>query len=388
MILDKFPSIEDFYKDYWGKKPFIVRGAIPSESFDDYIDGDTLAGLALEEDIKSRIVITAPEGNKWTCEHGPLEESRFSEIGEENWSLLVQNVEQYHSDTASLLEHFNFSPRWLLDDIMVSYSAQGGSVGPHTDSYHVFLVQGIGKRNWKIGNAPVSADDYVEGQEFKTIKSDFEGTEIDVVVGDIIYIPPNFAHEGKTIEEAMTFSVGFLGPKFSELLIEYGAYLDTQESNNNRYNARAINSSSAGINIASSEVSNIQNELSNLVGSDSFSLWLTEYFSKPTHDVVDELETIEEVLSENELLDILKEGQILSRDKAVKLVTSKNDKESVNLSVYGFTLFSGSVDLDVVKRLLQQDIIAFKDIQNVDNQNTYIEIITTLYNHEILFFEE
>ena len=127
MILNEFPSTDDFYKTYWGKKPFIVRGAIDQDLFDDLIDGDSLAGLSLEEDIKSRLVITEPENNKWICHHGPFPEDKFSTLGDSNWNLLVQNVEQYHPETAQLLSAFNFSPRWLMDDIMVSYSATGGS---------------------------------------------------------------------------------------------------------------------------------------------------------------------------------------------------------------------------------------------------------------------
>jgi len=284
MILDRFPTAEEFYKNYWCKKPFVVRGAIDESVFETLIDGDTLAGLALEEEIKSRIVTTAPEGGKWTCEHGPFKEERFNTLGNTHWSLLVQNVDQYHPDTATLLEHFNFSPRWLLDDIMVSFSAKDGSVGPHTDSYHVFLIQGIGCRKWCIGNAPVENEDCIEGLDLKVLKDGVTGEEVEVTMGDVIYIPPNFAHEGTTIESAMTFSVGFLGPKMSELLIEYGYYLEQEETHNKRYVGAGLTEESARLEIPTQAQDTIKNDLLETLHADSFSAWLTEYFSSDKDD--------------------------------------------------------------------------------------------------------
>ncbi len=279
MILDRFPTADEFYKTYWGQKPFVVRGGINSALFDTLIDGDTLAGLSLEEDIKSRLVMTAPAGGKWTCEHGPFEEERFSTLGSKNWSLLVQNVEKHHTDTAELLNSFEFSPRWLLDDIMVSYSTTGGTVGPHTDSYHVFLVQGIGRRCWTIGNSPLEKKDWIEDIELKVLKEPVDGEDIEVTTGDVIYIPPHFSHEGKTLENAMTFSVGFLGPKMSELFIEYGYYLDQTERHNKQYLGEGLTAQSASLEISTPAQDTIKNDLLNTLHADSFSKWLVEYFS-------------------------------------------------------------------------------------------------------------
>ncbi len=284
MLLNTFPTTEEFYKTYWGRKPFIVRSGIDKALFDTLIDGDTLAGLSLENDIKSRIVKTADEGGKWVCEHGPFKESYFSTLGDKNWSLLVQNVDQYHPETAKLLESFNFSPRWLLDDIMVSYSTPAGSVGPHTDSYHVFLIQGIGKRLWRIATTPTQNEECIEGLDLKVLKESFDGEDIEVTMGDVIYIPPNFAHEGMTHETAMTFSIGFLGPKMSELFIEYGYYLEETETHNKRYAGEGLTAKSACLEIPTDAQETIKNELLNTLHTDSFSKWLVEYFSSTPED--------------------------------------------------------------------------------------------------------
>ena len=116
--LDAFPAASDFYEKYWNRAPFVVRGGVTNTTIDGLIDADTLAALSIEDDIKARLV-TMDENGKRDFEHGPFDESRYDDIGDQNWSLLVQNVEQFHPQTATLLAAFPFAPRWLMDDIML-----------------------------------------------------------------------------------------------------------------------------------------------------------------------------------------------------------------------------------------------------------------------------
>ncbi len=385
MILDKFPSTEDFYKTYWNKKPFVVRSAIPTETFDHLIDGDTLAGLSLEEDIKSRLVITEPSGDKWTCHHGPLEEDRFERLGDNNWSLLVQNVEQYHTDTADLLKSFHFSPRWLLDDIMVSYSAPGGSVGPHTDSYHVFLVQGMGKRTWKIGNTPIEKEECIDGLDLKVLKNGFDGETVDVSMGDVIYIPPHFAHEGTTTEESMTFSVGFLGPQLSELFVEYGHYLEQRDEINKRYSGQGLNAESAAFTITPHAQNTIQNNLITALQSENFSIWMAEYFSTPTHDDIENLETCDTPLSSEEILTELKNGQTLHKPEHIKLTITTSSSGKPNLAVHGACIPTTLDHNELIHQLNENNSITIENLGTLGDQNTLMPLITELYNKNILF---
>ncbi len=298
MILDTFPTTEEFYKTYWGKKPFIVRGYISDDTINSLVDGDTLAGLALEEGIRSRIITNDPHGKSWRCEHGPFEEECFSSLGDRDWSLLVQNVEQYHTDTADVLKYFNMSPRWLIDDIMVSYSAPGGSVGPHTDSYHTFLLQGAGRRTWKISSNKIKDDCYIDNADMKVLKNGFDGETFEVKSGDVIYMPPFFGHEGKTQENAMTFSIGFLGPKLSDLLSEYAYFLEENEHLNKRFFGENLNADSAGENISSNAQQDLQRNITESVLSDDFTRWLAIYFSTPSHEIIEGMDDDEELFLE------------------------------------------------------------------------------------------
>lgn len=391
MILDKFPTADEFYSNYWGKKPFVVRSAVDQGIFDELIDGDSLAGLALEDDIKSRIVTTASGGDQWTCEHGPFEEDKFSSLGEKNWSLLVQNVEQYHTDTAKLLGEFHFSPRWLMDDIMVSYSAKGGSVGPHTDSYHVFLVQGMGRRKWRLAHSAIKDGEHIEGLDLKVLKQGFAGYEVEVEIGDVIYIPPNFAHEGTTIENSLTFSVGFLGPKISEMLIEYGAYLEQMEKHENRYSGHGLDVCSGCFIIGSGAQKTLQGDLVSALQSDDFSKWLAVYFSTPTHDEIENIESRAEKLSNEEIIGRLQEGQNLYRPEHVKISITTLSDGVINLAVLGSAVQTLPEHDQLIDWLNENRSISMSDMKAIGSdggsQCAVVSLIAHLYNQNILFFQ-
>lgn len=275
VCLTSLPSEVDFYEIYWNKKPFLIKAGINDLILTELIGADELAGLSLEEDVRSRIV----KSGSWECEHGPFDEDVFASLGEKNWSLLVQDVEKFHPPTADILKPFGFSPCWLIDDVMVSYSTPGGGVGPHLDSYHVFLVQGMGRRRWKIGAAPIQNEIFVDGLDIKILEEDFDGDDVEVTEGDILYIPPNFPHSGQTIDESLTYSIGFLGPSIAELLVEYGHYIEEQGEINVRYDGNELDQTSSGENMSPGEVANFRTSLSHALHSDHFEKWLHGYFS-------------------------------------------------------------------------------------------------------------
>ncbi|MEQ9022046.1 MAG: cupin domain-containing protein, partial [Pseudomonadales bacterium] len=136
-------DIQEFLRDYWQQKPLLIRGA--TMDYGNILTPDELAGLACEEEIESRLVIQETD-ELWSLEHGPLKESRFSELPEKNWTLLVQALDHWLPEVREILDEFKFLPSWRLDDVMASYAATGGSVGPHFDYYDVFLLQTRGHR--------------------------------------------------------------------------------------------------------------------------------------------------------------------------------------------------------------------------------------------------
>ncbi|MDH5183320.1 MAG: cupin domain-containing protein [Gammaproteobacteria bacterium] len=212
-------SPEEFLRDYWQKKPLLIRQALPG--FTPHFSADELGGLALEEEVESRLVIEKDGSEPWQVIHGPLKESLFSTLPPSHWTLLVQEVNRHVPEVTELFELFNFIPAWRLDDIMVSYAEDQGSVGPHTDNYDVFLLQAEGKRHWQISQQTVTEDDLIPDISMR-IMADFKAEQEWLLEpGDMLYLPPNVPHHGVAQGECMTYSVGFRAPAKTGLWQHY-----------------------------------------------------------------------------------------------------------------------------------------------------------------------
>lgn len=209
-----------FLAEYWQKKPLLIRGAMPD--FKGLLNPNELAGLACEDDVQARII--QQKKGRWSVRNGPFDEADFTQLPERDWTLLVQSVNHHLPEAADLISEFNFIPHARMDDLMVSYAPDGGGVGPHTDSYDVFLLQGSGKRNWKI-SAQVDLS-LLENAPLKILKHFETEQEWVLEAGDMLYLPPQIAHWGIAAgDDCMTYSIGFRAPKTQELMHEFLNYL-------------------------------------------------------------------------------------------------------------------------------------------------------------------
>jgi len=218
---------EEFLRDYWQKRPLLIRNAFPG--FVSPIAPEDLAGLACEEAALSRLIAHDRATDQWMVRHGPFDETLFPQLGDHDWTLLVQDVDKWDADVASLLPAFGFLPRWRIDDIMVSFAATGGSVGAHVDQYDVFLLQAQGHRRWQVDASiamgrPAPSIDFRNDVDLKLLR-DFTPTHDWVLgPGDMLYLPPGVPHHGVAEDPCLTFSVGMRAPSAAELL---GDFVDT-----------------------------------------------------------------------------------------------------------------------------------------------------------------
>ena len=222
-------TVETFLKEYWHKKPLLIRGAIPN--FEGFLTPNELAGLACEEDVQSRLI--SFQKKQWKLEQGPFSEKRFSKLPERDWTLLVQSVNHHLQEGVDLLQQFNFIPHARLDDLMVSYAPDGGGVGPHFDSYDVFLLQGCGQRLWRISEQEDLS--LVEGAPLRILQNFNVEKEWTLSAGDMLYLPPHVAHWGIAIGDCMTYSIGFRAPSAEELAGEFLNYLQMNRELSGRY---------------------------------------------------------------------------------------------------------------------------------------------------------
>ena len=221
----------EFLAEYWQKKPLLIKKAIPD--FNGLLSPEDLAGLSCEEEVQSRIAQF--KNKKWVLKNGPFDEKDFSRLPDKDWTLLVQSVNHYLPEAADLLNRFSFIPHARLDDLMVSYAPDGGGIGAHVDSYDVFLLQGSGRRNWKISHQPDLT--LIDDAPLKILKHFEPEQEWTLEAGDMLYLPPQIAHWGTAVgENCMTYSIGFRAPKQQELMHEFLGYLQDDLSLENTQN--------------------------------------------------------------------------------------------------------------------------------------------------------
>ena len=205
-------SPQEFMRVYWQKKPLLIRQAIPGMQA--LLSRKELFELASEQDVESRLVSGDGDAQPWQMRNGPFKPRALPSVSRPNWTLLVQGVDLHVDAFADLRDRFRFIPDARLDDVMVSYASDGGGVGPHFDSYDVFLLQAQGRRRWRIGR---QKDLTLQPDVPLKILSDFQPEQEWVLeAGDMLYLPPRYAHDGVAQGECMTYSIGFRAPAQGE----------------------------------------------------------------------------------------------------------------------------------------------------------------------------
>jgi 50S ribosomal protein L16 3-hydroxylase len=213
-------SPEVFLRDYWQKKPLLVRNAIPD--FAGLISPAAMFELAGDEDTQARLVRQKKSG--WDLQFGPFSPKTFQPKRDNApWTLLVQELNHHLASGQALLQQFDFIPHARLDDLMVSYAPKGGGVGPHFDSYDVFLLQGLGHRRWKI-SAQTDLT-LIDGAPLRILKHFTPEQEWVLAPGDMLYLPPQYAHDGVAEDECMTYSIGFRAPTTQEITTQFLVYM-------------------------------------------------------------------------------------------------------------------------------------------------------------------
>ena len=203
-----------FMQRHWQKKPLLIRQALGG--FMPALDPVALFALAAQQQVESRLVIGQAAGTPgWKLRHGPFARRALPPLKRPGWTLLVQSVDLHVQEIHDLLKRFRFVPDARLDDLMVSYASDGGGVGPHFDSYDVFLLQARGRRRWRIGRQKDLG--LLPDAPLKILRNFEPEQEFELDPGDMLYLPPRYAHDGLAIGQCMTYSVGFKAPGRGDL---------------------------------------------------------------------------------------------------------------------------------------------------------------------------
>lgn len=307
----------EFLRDYWQRRPLLVRQAFADIRAP--ISADELAGLALESDVPSRLVMQHDVA-RWSLRYGPFEEADFASLPETHWTLLVTDLEKFAPALHTLIEPFRFLPDWRIDDLMISYAAPHGSVGPHTDAYDVFLLQLEGTRRWQIDTRPVDPENRLPDVDLRILAHFEPESEWVLEPGDMLYLPPGIAHYGVALDACMTASIGFRAPGQKELV---SAWLDDVAARVDpecRYNdaGRPVARNPGEIDPASRQaiVSMMREALER--SDDALERWFGRYITEPRADLVSLYPEPEGWTNEG-LAQHLASGRDLKRNTAARL---------------------------------------------------------------------
>ena len=370
-----------FLRDYWQKRPFLIRN--PWQKWDNPLSPDELAGLACEDHVESRLITQSSDD--WNAEHGPLPQSRFGELDKSPWTLLVQAVDHHVPDVAALIEPFRFIPNWRIDDVMVSYASDGGGVGPHFDHYDVFLVQGLGQRRWQIGGM---CDDRtaLRSHEELLLLASFEVVDEWILdPGDMLYIPPGFAHNGVAVgKDCMTYSIGFRSPSRKELIGNWCDNLLPEMSDDDRYCDPDLSVQQNPGEISASAIYRLHSMLTEkLTDRGEFAKWFGQYSSTPRYPDTDWRP--EEQIGTEQLRDLLAADHPLLRNPASRFSFIREGKDGLLLFVDGELYACEGNAIPLAERLCAEAHVALKPEWLCSEP--VVKLLAELYNRGSLAFD-
>ncbi|MCK8116456.1 cupin domain-containing protein [Pseudoalteromonas sp. 2CM37A] len=369
---------QEFLNQYWQKKPLLIKQGFTD--FQDPIEAEELAGLAMEESIESRIVTN--HNNDWQAYQGPFED--FEKLTEQHATLLVQAVDHWHSDAAQLLHPFRFIPNWRIDDLMISYSTPKGGVGPHLDQYDVFIIQGEGKRHWRVGLPDPTLKQFAQNKKLLQVEQ-FEAV-IDCILepGDILYIPPGCPHEGYAIENALNYSVGFRAPNQQDLFSSFADLVIDTDSGQKRYTDHTLALRDSKGELLQSETDKVKTLMQALLNNDElFKHWLGNTLSQAKHEM--DLAPLEEPITCEQMSELIaNNAEEFERLGGVRAIYQQLE-DTLLLSINGENYPLPLCDLNAVKLLTDHDYVNTDDLNAAQPSLVFIQTFTTLVNEGLWF---
>ncbi|TEW56511.1 cupin domain-containing protein [Psychromonas sp. RZ22] len=362
-------EINQFLDTYWQKKPILIKQGFVD--FQDPIAADELAGLAMEEDLESRLVYQ--EEGAWQAEIGPF--NTFERLDNDGATLLIQAVDHWHPDAQQLIRPFRFLPNWRIDDLMISYSTPKGGVGPHIDNYDVFIIQGQGKRHWRVGERQTLPEFAAHG----ALKhcAEFEASiDVEMEPGDILYIPSGCPHEGYAVEASINYSVGFRAPDQNDLLSSFTDYNIDNNDNALRYTDIPMQVREKPGRIEQAELNKLhQVMLENCKTPAHLIPWFGKMISEAKHDL--DIAQPEHPLQTEDILEFLEDGAQFTRLGGLRAVYFEQAPQQVfiNGDAYDFSGF-----LELISCLCDQDETASELVEIFQSSAEALALFTKLVN--------
>ncbi len=376
---------QQFLEQYWQKRPLLIKGAFTDAEA--MLSPNDLAGLACESDIESRLIME--QADQWSVRHGPFTDDDFADLPQSHWTLLVQDVDKHLPDIQSVFMPFTFIPNWRRDDVMISYATDGGSVGPHTDSYDVFLMQAQGTRRWQITDDALHAPKLMPNEDLQ-ILADFSSQQEWVLgPGDILYLPPHFGHHGVAVGECMTFSIGFRAPKQHDMLDAIMASMSEKSLGQQHYHDAELSINDNEYEIDSQAINRFKQQLHEAIESadpiiiEAMGKLVTD--TKPTleqnaFDFIDAPVTIDDINTRFE------QNQCLHRNPYYRLAWAVDEQE-ICFFMAGECYRFHANDRDVLMLLVDKSVIQHQDWLQLNAVKDIADIVCELLNEGAWYWQ-
>jgi len=374
-------GVERFLSEYWQRKPLLIRQAIPG--YESPVEPDELAGLSLEEEVESRIVLKNGE-HPWELRRGPFGDDAYKTLPEQDWTLLVQAVDQFVPEVAELLNRFRFLPSWRIDDVMISYATPGGGVGPHFDNYDVFLLQAQGKRRWRIGQHCTSESPVQDNPDLRILR-DFECQQEWVLEpGDMLYIPPGIAHDGIAETDCVTYSIGFRAPSHQEILVHFTDYLAHQLSEDARYSDAGLKQPEDPAAIDPESIDRLQQSILQLVqDKEALATWFGRHMTEVKYP-----ELAQSYIDDDaDLLAALNEGYAVIHNPSVRLAYRITAAGEVQVFASGEHCTVSGELLPLVQLICNQNYVTPEALAPWHENAQAIELLEQLFAKGYLLME-
>lgn len=377
-------SVEEFLGKYWQKEPLLIRQAFPG--YQCPITPEELAGLACEEDVESRLIMEQGGATPWQVEYGPFAEERFTTLPATHWTVLVQEINKHVPEFALLQDRFNFLPNWRLDDVMVSYAPEHGSVGPHADNYDVFLIQGTGHRRWQINRQEPTDDDLLPDLPLKIMKNFVAEEEWVLEPGDMLYLPPGVAHHGVALDnDCITISVGYRAPTVGGILSGYYNDALTKFDLDAFYRDPDLKAQRWPGEIALDARVAFRALIRSIpMDDDSIDRWFASYITdvRPGHYVPEP----EEELRPKKFKELFKKHGALWRSEYTRYAHYTDAVGITRLYVAGEEYEMYGDGPKVAQMLAGQRVFRYKELKPYLEDKDLLELLTDLYNLGALYF--
>ncbi|MCW8092474.1 JmjC domain-containing protein [Alteromonas sp. ASW11-130] len=356
-----------FLTQYWQKKPVVLKQFFPD--FSDFIDEHELAYLAQDSELDSRAIIHNEKS--WEVIQGPFDS--FTDICRDYWTLLVQGVDKVHPDASELMDAFSFIPYWRMDDLMISFAVEGAGVGPHIDQYDVFLVQGKGTRRWRVG--PPGEHKPVHPHPLLSQIEPF-GAVIDVELetGDVLYIPPNWPHEGIATSDCVTYSVGFRAPDTESLTRSFDLLFSNSLGISKRYSDPELNTQEFPGLVHHSSIASLRDQLIETLNHPLWEQSLLRMLSE--QDLL--VEPPEQLLTEDEFEYKLNQGECFERVPACRPIFTERDG-LLGIFIEG-EYFEMTTSQALVKKCMSGLTVTIEELNESQDKNAFLSLFTELTN--------